>query len=237
MDRLTKFAYQLFQESITLKEKVIKENSLAPLSLMAETITQSIQAGGKLMLCGNGGSAADAQHLAAELLIRLQSSVNREAIPAIALTLDSSSMTGCGNDFGFECYFERAVCGLGKPGDILLGITTSGRSKNILRALEAARARNIKTLGFLGSLGGPALPLCDIAFVVPSDNTNRIQESHITAGHILMQMIEMLLLERGHISYLKTDSMDKTEKTDRTDIANKTDKAATNMDKATTCAE
>jgi D-sedoheptulose 7-phosphate isomerase len=166
---------------------------------MADVCVESIAAGGKLLMCGNGGSAADAQHLAAELLVRLRSEVDRDGIPALALALDSSSMTACGNDYSYEHFYERMTATLGQPGDVLLGLTTSGKSPNVLGALKAARAKGMKTVGFLGGDGGPALALCDVAFVVPSRETGRIQEVHITAGHALMEMIEDGLLERGAV--------------------------------------
>jgi len=197
--KLLRDAQATFKASIQIKEQIIAGSYLHTLIDMAQVITHSIMEGGKLMLCGNGGSAADAQHLAAELLIRLRSHVNRDAIPAIPLAMDSSSMTACGNDYGFEFLFERMVAGLGRPGDVLLGITTSGKSKNIIRALKYASAHGITTLGFLGCDGGLALQDCDHAFLVPSTDTGRIQESHITAGHVLIEMIEEIMLENGSI--------------------------------------
>jgi len=132
--------------------------------------------------------------------VRLRSSVNRQGLPAIALAMDSSTLTACGNDYGYEVLFERMVETLGRPGDVLLGITTSGRSPNVIRALQAAKRRGILTLGFLGGNGGPALADCDIAFTVPSTDTARVQESHITAGHALMELIEDVLLASGYLT-------------------------------------
>src|SRR6185437_15464479 len=160
---------------------------------------EALANGGKLLLCGNGGSAADAQHLAAEMLVRLRPDVNRDGMPAIALALDSSSMTACGNDYSFEVYFERMTRALGRKGDVLIGITTSGRSPNVIKALHAARQMGIKTLGFLGGDGGVALAECDLALVVPSTETGRIQESHIAIGHALMELVEDGLIAREHI--------------------------------------
>lgn len=211
-EKLLENAKTIFRVSASIKEQIISRNGLDVLVDMAKVITASIVNGGKLMLCGNGGSAADAQHLAAELLIRLRSHVNREAIPAIPLAMDSSSITACGNDYGFDTLFERMVAGLGRPGDVLLGITTSGKSPNVIRALQYARQHNIKTLGFLGGEGGPALQECDYAFLVPANDTGRIQESHITAGHALMEMIEELMLESGHIQILQSKSKTSPEK-------------------------
>lgn len=188
MSRLS-YAQDLFARSIALKREVM-EHHLEPLAAMAEVCTTSLASGGKLLLCGNGGSAADAQHLAAELLVRLRPDVNRAPLPAIALTLDVSSITACGNDYSYEVYYERMTRALGRPGDVLMGITTSGKSPNVLKALACAREQGMATIGFLGGNGGPALPLCDHALVVPSRETGRIQEVHITAGHALMELIE-----------------------------------------------
>ena len=190
---------QLFHESIKLKQNIVESEILHSISSMGEIATKSIQNGDKLMLCGNGGSAADAQHLAAEMLVRLRPKNNRQGIPAIALAQDTSTITACGNDFGYDSLYERMVTSLGKEGDCLIGISTSGNSENILRAMRAAKKMNIKVFGFLGSGGGKALDFCDEIFVVPSDNTGRIQESHITAGHALMEYIEDNLLESGYL--------------------------------------
>jgi len=162
---------------------------------IAEMLARSLRGGGKILFCGNGGSAADAQHLAAELLVRLRPHVNRPPIPALALALDSSSMTACGNDYSYEEFYARMVEGLGKPGDVVLGITTSGKSPNVIKAFERARRMDIRTVGFLGCGGGSALSLCDEALVVPSDETGRIQEVHITAGHAILEVVEEEVLK------------------------------------------
>lgn len=190
----------LFLRSIQLKQDILAGDHIKILATMGETIAHSLANGGKLLLCGNGGSAADAQHLAAELLVRLQPHINRQGIPAIALTMDMASLTACANDYGYDHFFERGVVTLGRSGDVLLGITTSGNSPNVIKALQAARQKGITSLGFLGGLGGPALSECDQAFVVPSKETGRIQEAHITAGHALMELVENALLERGAIT-------------------------------------
>ena len=189
---------QLFEDSVTIKQACI-DQGFQSLEAMGKQITQAIQKGNKLMFCGNGGSAADAQHLAAEMLVRLRAKNNREGIPAIALAQDTSTITACGNDFGYDQLFERMVSSLGKEDDCLIGITTSGNSENVIKAMKVARSMNIKVFGFLGVGGGEALQYCDEAFVVPSDNTGRIQEAHITAGHALMEYIEDRLIESGHI--------------------------------------
>ena len=189
----------LFQESIKVKTEIISSGILESIEVMGIQSALSIQKQRKIMLCGNGGSAADAQHLAAEMLIRLRPNNNRIGIPAIALAQDTSTITACGNDFGYNKLYERMVQSLGYNGDVLIAITTSGNSENIILAMKQARKMGIKVFGFLGSGGGKALELCDEAFVVPSDNTGRIQESHITAGHALMEFIEDKLVEDNYM--------------------------------------
>jgi D-sedoheptulose 7-phosphate isomerase len=192
----------IFEESISVK-KLCLQQGLECISIMGDEACISIQNGGKIMLCGNGGSAADAQHLAAEMLVRLRPMNNREGVAAIALAQDISTITACGNDFGFDKLYERMVTSLGKKGDCLIGITTSGNSENVILAMKAARKMGIKVFGFLGSGGGKALELCDEFFLVPSNDTGRIQEAHITAGHALMEHIEDKLLESGHLNLQK----------------------------------
>lgn len=190
---------RLFGDSINVKEKCISQGFDSLISI-GNQITEAITFGNKIMLCGNGGSAADAQHLAAEMLVRLRPMNNREALPAIALAQDTSTITACGNDFGFEKLYERMVCALGKKGDCLIAISTSGNSQNIILAMKAAKSLDMKVYGFLGCGGGHALELCDEFFLVPSNSTGRIQESHITAGHALMEFIEDKLIEVGYLN-------------------------------------
>ena len=199
MSDSTRKIEELFKNSISVKEDCI-EKGFSSIVAMGVEITRSIESNGKIMLCGNGGSAADAQHLAAEMLVRLRPMNNREGIAAIALAQDTSTITACGNDFGYEKLYERMLTSLGKEGDCLIGITTSGNSENIILAMKAAKKMNIKVFGFLGCKGGDALKYCDEVFVVPSNDTGRIQEAHITAGHALMEYIEDKLLESGHIN-------------------------------------
>lgn len=156
-------------------------------SLMASCLAK----GGKLMLCGNGGSAADCQHLAAELTGRLVR--DRRPLAAMALTTDTSALTCIANDYAFDQVFARQVVALGRPGDVLLGISTSGRSENVLRAMTAAREIGMKTVGLLGRDGGLLVDTCDISIVVPSQTTARIQEMHILIGHTLCAQIEAAL--------------------------------------------
>lgn len=187
----------LFQESLEVNRALLEGEHIATLVRMSEIMTDSIAAGGKILFCGNGGSAADAQHLAAELLVRLRPQVNRPGIPALALAMDSSTLTACANDYSFDALYERMVETLGQRGDVLLGITTSGKSPNVIRALQAARLKGMQAFAFLGCGGGPALAECDLALVVPSEVTGRIQEAHIMAGHALMELIEDRLLASG----------------------------------------
>ena len=193
---------QLFKQSIKTKQDCIKQG-FQSLYQMGDSITQSVQNGGKIILCGNGGSAADAQHLAAEMLVRLRPMNNREGVSAMTLAQDTSTITACGNDFGYEMLYERVLRSLGKKGDCLIGITTSGNSKNVILAMKAAQEMGIKVFGFLGCKGGEALKYCDEAFIVPSDDTGRIQEAHITAGHALMEYIEDRLIESNYLHLQK----------------------------------
>ena len=167
---------QTFQGSISVKQQIIDNGLYEVLIEAGDIITESISNGGKLLLCGNGGSAADAQHLAAEFLVRLTSDVNRQSIPALSLVQDTSTLTACINDYGPDDIFKRVFSSLSSTDDILLAISTSGNSKNIIETLKLARERGIFSLGFLGNGGGEALSYCDLAFVAPSKITARIQE-------------------------------------------------------------
>ncbi len=166
----------------------LAENLAERLAAAARLVAEALKGGNKVMFCGNGGSAADSQHLAAELVGRYRR--NRPGLAALALTADTSALTAIGNDFGFEEVFSRQVEALGRPGDVLIAISTSGRSPNVLRAVEAARARGLKTIGLAGRDGGPLAALADVALVVPSADTARIQECHLTLGHVLCDLVE-----------------------------------------------
>jgi len=178
------------REGAELRLQVI-ERCTETILQAADAMQQCFQHGGKVLLFGNGGSAADAQHIAAELVGRFAS--ERVPLPAIALTTDTSALTAIANDYGFEQIFARQVQALGKPGDVAVAISTSGRSSNVLRAVEVARERDLSIIGFTGSTGGPLANLVDISIVVPSTSTPRIQECHITIGHILCEIVETLL--------------------------------------------
>jgi D-sedoheptulose 7-phosphate isomerase len=181
--------------SAELKRRIATELADAVLGVV-DACESCYRAGGKLMFCGNGGSAADSQHFATEMLIRLRGSVERPSYPALALTLDPSMLTACGNDYGYDRVFERPLRGLGRPGDVLFAITTSGRSPSVLRALEAAREMGIVTVGLLGGTGIPAAASCDHVMVVPDTETARIQECHIALGHAVLELLEDRLVAR-----------------------------------------
>jgi D-sedoheptulose 7-phosphate isomerase len=169
------------------------ESSAGDLVGVSRQIADCFRAGGKLMLCGNGGSAADCQHIAAEFTSILTQTFDRRALPAIALTTDSSFLTARGNDYGFDSVFARQVEALGKPGDVLVGSSTSGNSKNILLAFETARRMGIKTIGMTGQVGGNMVQAADTVLRVPADTTAHIQECHIAMGHIIVAIVEKLL--------------------------------------------
>ena len=155
---------------------------------VGQVLMRSIQTGGKIMLCGNGGSAADAQHIAAELIGRFKK--ERRAFAALALTTDSSILTCIGNDYSFEDIFARQVAGMARAGDVLIGISTSGNSPNVLKAMSEAKRAACVTVALAGRGGGKLAPLCDHSIVVPSDETPRIQEMHIMIGHMLCELLE-----------------------------------------------
>jgi D-sedoheptulose 7-phosphate isomerase len=178
--------------SIETKQRVL-ENCEADILAAAARIASSLRDGGKLLLCGNGGSAADCQHIAAELVIRLTQDFVRPGLPAIALTTDSSMLTASANDFGFARVFERQVQALGRPGDVLVAISTSGNSENTLCALNYASAHGIHTIALTGSSGGKMARVAEIAIRIPSESTQHVQEAHIAVGHILCAIIERSL--------------------------------------------
>ena len=183
-----------FQESIDLKNQV-KEKLSEKIIKVAHALSECVRNGGKILLCGNGGSAADAQHFAGELVVRLSSDYTRGALPAITLSSNDYVLTACANDFGFEQVFSRQIEALGKPEDVLLCISTSGNSPNLIRAVEKAKEKRMKTIGLLGKDGGKMAKLADFSLVVPSQKTQRIQEVHITICHILTSLIERALFD------------------------------------------
>jgi D-sedoheptulose 7-phosphate isomerase len=166
----------------------------ATMAAMADRIVGALRQGKKLLICGNGGSAGDAQHIAGEFIARLM--YDRAPLAAIALTTDSSVLTATGNDYGFEHVFERQVLGLGQPGDVLLGISTSGRSPNVLRAFAAARDKQLATLGFTGARGAAMGDYCDLLLLAPTADTAVIQQLHIVAAHIVCALVERAMFPR-----------------------------------------
>lgn len=191
-----KFFSDSLKESAEVKLS-IEKNCKEDLLNAVKSITEAYQKNKKMLLCGNGGSAADCQHIATELMIRLSHDLNRPALPAIALTTDSSNLTAGGNDIGFENVFARSVEGLGNEGDILLAISTSGNSPNILKAVEKAREKKMFVIGLLGGSGGKLKDKVDLSIVIPSTNIQRIQEGHITVAHIICELVERNLFENN----------------------------------------
>lgn len=191
---MEKIINEVLRDSIKAKEDFIRDNT-PNIIFLAEKITQSFTSDRKLMLCGNGGSAADAQHIATEFVNRFL--LERPPLPAIALTTDTSIITSVGNDYTFEEVFSKQVKAIGMEGDILLAISTSGNSANVLAAVEAAKNLGIFTAGLTGGDGGKLATLADLALVVKSDTTPRIQETHILVGHMICQLVDYLLFQQG----------------------------------------
>lgn len=183
---------QHFAGSMAVKQRVVDECMDAILAA-AEMIAACLQQNGKLLLCGNGGSAADSQHLAGEFVSVLSQDFMRPGLAAIALTTDSSILTASANDFGFTGVFERQTQALGQPGDVLVGISTSGNSENVVRAINYASEHNIRTIALTGGSGGKLAQLAEVTICVPSTNVQHIQESHITIGHVLCHLAERAL--------------------------------------------
>jgi phosphoheptose isomerase len=182
-------------ESAELK-RLTAEACSDTIAMAAGLITEAFRSGGKLLICGNGGSAADCQHMAAEFVSRLTKDFERPGLPAIALTTDTSFLTAYANDCGFEGVFARQVQALGRPGDVLIGISTSGNSPNVIQAFELARATGLHTVALTGA-GGRLGKLADVAIAVPSDDTQHIQETHLAVEHVLCLLVERSLFGRG----------------------------------------
>lgn len=187
-----RFIRESLEDSAATK-KAILNSCFENISRAVTIVRDALKNDNKILLCGNGGSAADSQHIATEFTIRLNHEIKRKGLPAIALTTDTSALTAGGNDMGFESTFARLVEALGRKGDVLVGISTSGNSENILRAVEKAHETGMTVIGFLGKDGGKLKTKCDLPIIVPSDNTQRIQEGHITIGHIVSELVEMEL--------------------------------------------
>jgi D-sedoheptulose 7-phosphate isomerase len=183
------FLVNSLQEHLAAIQKLL-DSKISDIEQSGQLICEALARGSKVLLCGNGGSAADAQHIAAELVGCYEK--QRRSWPAIALTTDTSALTAVSNDFGYEQVFARQVLGLAQPGDVLIAISTSGKSKNVLRAAEQARGVGCKTIALTGATAEPLASLCDIVVAVPSTRTSRIQEVHITIGHLWCEMVDRL---------------------------------------------
>lgn len=187
---------QLIADSIAVKTAILNDQVLQDrLDQVSDHITQQFRAGKRLYFCGNGGSAADAQHLAAEFSGRFY--LNRRALPAEALHVNSSYLTAVANDYSYEVVYARLVEGICEAGDVLVGLSTSGNSGNIVKAFEAARVKGVTTIGLTGEGGGKMAALSDYLFAVPSKTTPRIQESHILLGHIICELVEARFFKQG----------------------------------------
>jgi len=184
-----KFIADSLNESAETKQKIL-QHCKDDILRAVDILTKTFQNNNKLLLCGNGGSAADCQHIATELVIRLSHHIKRPALPAIALTTDSSSLTAGGNDIGFDNIFARSVEGLGNKGDVLFAISTSGNSENVLRAVKKAKEKGMKIISLLGGSGGKLKDIVDLPVIIPSSNVQRIQEGHITVAHIICELVE-----------------------------------------------
>jgi D-sedoheptulose 7-phosphate isomerase len=186
---MTEKIKQIITASINVKQQILQDEAMiTSLQECVAIITRAFQNGNKLLFCGNGGSAADAQHLAAEFSGRFYT--DRDALPAEALHCNTSYLTAVANDYSYDVIYARLVKGIGNAGDVLVGLSTSGNSKNIVAAFETARSKNMVTIGFTGSTGGVMKGLSDYLFNVPSNDTPRIQESHIMLGHIICELVE-----------------------------------------------
>jgi len=181
-------------DSIKIKKKLLNKKYRSIINDIISEIFLKIKTGKKVFICGNGGSAADAQHLSAEFVIRLNPKKNREAYPLISLCADATNITACSNDFGFTNIFKRNLEALGQNGDLLIVLSTSGNSMNIIKAIKQAKKMNIKTIGFLGLTGGKCSALTDIELLIPSQNVARIQESHMFLGHHILNEVEKKLI-------------------------------------------
>ena len=188
-----KYIQDQLDESAATKKKMF-EACAGDILKAVDAIFNALNNKKKILICGNGGSAADSQHIATELVIRM-TKPNRPAIPAIALTTDTSLLTAGGNDIGFENIFSRQVEALGQTGDILIAISTSGKSENVNRAVNEAKKRGMTVIGFLGKDGGTSKNLVDVPIIIPSNDTQRIQEGHITLAHIICGIIENEMFE------------------------------------------
>ncbi|MEE9504255.1 MAG: D-sedoheptulose 7-phosphate isomerase [Thermodesulfobacteriota bacterium] len=195
---MEKIIKKAVMEGLRVKEDFIKRNTSSLIHL-AEHLSKAFTNNKKLLICGNGGSAADAQHLAAEFVNRFQ--LERKPLPALALTTDTSIITSVANDYSYDEVFSKQINALGVQGDILLAISTSGRSENVLSAIRTAKKKGLYTVGFIGGDGGEMWRLVDLALIVKSDQTPRVQETHILAGHLICELVDYILFQRDSPSY------------------------------------
>lgn len=178
---------EIIKESISIKETVLQD-CMEDIQKIIQLCVTTLKNGGKIILCGNGGSAADSQHLATELVVRFKK--NRKSLAAIALTTNTSILTAIGNDYGFQNIFKRQLESLANKNDLLIAISTSGKSKNIIEAVKRAKQLGLKIIAFTGQNGIEFAKSCDVSLIIPSDNTARIQEAHILVGHIICEFLE-----------------------------------------------
>ena len=192
---MSKIAIELqdqLEENINVHQDIVKMSN--DIIEVIQNISKKLKRGGKILFCGNGGSAADAQHLAAEFIVRLRPHINRNPIPALTLAQDTSTLTACGNDYSFDDIFLRPFKALAKKDDVLICISTSGNSKNILKVLKEAKKAKIYSVCFLGKGGGKAKKMCSKSLIISSNNTARIQECHIFLGHFILEKVEDLII-------------------------------------------
>lgn len=181
-------------ENIRLKKNVIKQNK--KILFLADKIFECLKNHGKVFMCGNGGSAADAQHLAAEMMVRLNPHINRQPYPVISLALDTSTLTAISNDYNFNKIYDRSLEALSNKSDLLIAISTSGNSKNIINVLKKAKKKKVLSISFLGNKGGKCKKISDLSYIVPSNDVARIQETHIFIGHLILNLVEKKLINK-----------------------------------------
>ena len=190
---------EALENSISIKKNLFNPKFETEFNKVAEVLKNVIKSGNKVLFCGNGGSASDSQHLAAELIVRLRPNINRKALAGLALNLDSATITACGNDFGYEHLFERNLNAIGNSGDFLFCMSTSGNSENVRLAALAAKKMNIEVCGLLGSDGGALKKFCNYKIIIPSNITARIQECHMLIGHALIEKVEDELIDEKYL--------------------------------------
>ncbi len=183
-------------ENINLKKKLNSKKNILTIKKFIQIIFSTIKNNKKIMICGNGGSAADAQHLSAEFVVRLNPNKNRRPLPMISLALDTSTITACGNDYNFNEIYSRSIEAIGQKGDLLFVISTSGMSKNIIQVLKKAKKMGIKSIALLGKNGGKAKNISNLSFIVPHQSVSRIQEAHIFLGHFILNSVEEKILNK-----------------------------------------